>query len=132
MALTENEQRVKYILSNQFETYVKINRMRERAESLEAKGKYDAAETIHEQADHLEIVLEVYEQHSERFLKRDSERANYAYHILSMRNARKEKESTSLVVIGEIFSISRERVRQLMNNYACYVSLCVEKEGNRL
>lgn len=131
MALTEDEQKVKYILSNQFETYVKINEMRERAELLEAKDQYDAAETIHDQADHLEIVLEVYEQHSERYLKRDSERANYAYHILSMRNARKEKEATSLTEIGKIFRISRERVRQLMNAYACYVALCVEKEVKR-
>lgn len=132
MALTENEKRVKYILSNQFEIYAKINAMRERAESLTAKGKYDAAETIHDQVDQLELVLEIYEQHSETFLKRDSERANYAYHILSMRNARKEKESTSFVAIGKIFQVSGERIRQLMNNYARYIALCVEKEVDRL
>jgi hypothetical protein len=120
MALTEDEKRVKDILSKQFHTYVKINEMRERAEKLEIKGDYEAAETIHEQADQLQLVLDIYERDEREGCERGLERANCAYHFISMRNARNEK--ITLDELGALYLIKGERMRQLLNKYARHVA----------
>lgn len=123
MALTENQKRIKRILSNQFKTYTRINRMRERAAFLEAKGKYDVAKTIYDHADQLEFVLEVYEQHSNCALKKRFKRAHQAYYIISEREV--TQGIKSIDEICDLFQVKGARMRFILNDYVRYFAECI-------
>ena len=124
MALSKEAKRVKVILSNQYEAEVKKQRLLKQIERFEAIGNEDAAETIYDQVEEIEIVLSIYEDHCSMHMKRDYERAVSIYGLLS------DLPNMTLKKVAEIFGLCVERIVQIMNLYAKYVTELVKEEVN--
>lgn len=124
MALSKEEKRVKEILRNQHGAKEKKQRLLKQIERFEAIGNEDAAESIYEQVEEIESVLSIYEEHCSMHMKRDYDRAVSIYGLFS------ELPNMTLKKVADIFSLCTERIVQIMNIYAKYVTEILKEEVN--
>lgn len=124
MALSKEEKRVKEILRNQHGAKEKKQRLLKQIERFEAIGNEDAAESIYEQVEEVERVLLIYEEHCSMHMKRVYDRAVSIYGLLS------ELPNMTLKKVADIFGLCTERIVQIMNIYAKYVTELLKEEAN--